>query len=130
MLKSYIIKNRKMLFILQTVIFMVFIFFTTIYCWDRCAHIHFNRPIEILNFQSIFSMIMTYLFIAFLIITLIPHSSYDTDILYAEDKRKRKKTGTLIYSVSFIRHCGFYFMDNQRQSFNKDREPNFLRQLK
>lgn len=71
MLKNYIIRNQKILFTVQAVVFMVFIVLTTIYYWDRSAHIHFNRPIEIFNFQSIFSLIMTCLFIAFLIITLI-----------------------------------------------------------
>ncbi|HCN51953.1 MAG TPA: hypothetical protein DIT10_23215 [Chryseobacterium sp.] len=99
MLKSYIIKNRKMLFILQTVIFMVFIFFTTIYCWDRSAHIHFNRPIEILNFQSIFSMIMTYLFIAFLIITLIYPILLMIQIYYM---RKIKGSGKKLVLLSIL----------------------------
>lgn len=105
MLKSYIIKNPKMLFILQTVIFMVFIVFTTIYYWDRSAHIHFNRPIEILNFQSIFSMIMTYLFIAFLIITLIYPILLMIQIYYM---RKIKRIGkkpvllSILYLLSVI----------------------------
>jgi hypothetical protein len=91
-----------MLFILQTVIFMVFIVFTTIYYWDRSAHIHFNRPIEILNFQSIFSMIMTYLFIAFLIITLIYPILLMIQIYYM---RKIKGIGKNRYSYLF---CIFY----------------------
>lgn len=99
MLKSYIIKNWKMLFILQTVIFMIFIVFTTIYYWDRSAHIHFNRPIEILNFQSIFSMIMTYLFIAFLIITLIYPILLMIQIYYM---RKIKGSGKKLVLLSIL----------------------------
>lgn len=71
MLKNYVIKNRKILFIIQTILFTGFIFLTMIYYWDRPAHIYFNRSIDTMNVQNLFSQLMTFLFVFFSIIILV-----------------------------------------------------------
>lgn len=71
MLKSYILKNWKILFNIQWIGFSIFIALTAIYYWDKTAHIYFNRSLETIHFQSIFSLIMTWLFASFTVIVLI-----------------------------------------------------------
>ena len=70
-MKNYIIKNWRILFNIQITGFTLFIILTVIYYWNTSAHASFNRNIEITNLQGIFSLIMTYLFVLFSIITLV-----------------------------------------------------------
>jgi hypothetical protein len=51
--------------------FSIFIALTAIYYRDKTAHIYFNRGLETIHFQSIFSLIMTWLFVSFTVIVLI-----------------------------------------------------------
>ncbi|SIS58259.1 hypothetical protein SAMN05421768_110109 [Chryseobacterium joostei] len=70
-MKNYIIKNWRILLNIQITGFTLFIILTVIYYWNTSAHASFNRNIEITNLQGIFSLIMTYLFVLFSIITLV-----------------------------------------------------------
>lgn len=70
-MKNYIIKNWRILLNIQITGFTLFIILTFIYYWNTSAHASFNRNIEITDLQAIFSLIMTYLFVLFSIITLV-----------------------------------------------------------
>ncbi|WP_336964267.1 hypothetical protein [Chryseobacterium contaminans] len=71
MLKSYILKNWKVLFNIQWIGFSIFNVLTVIYYWNKTAHIYFNRSLEIINIQSLFSLIMTWLFASFTVVILV-----------------------------------------------------------
>ncbi|MGE8554291.1 MAG: hypothetical protein ACN6OB_10230 [Chryseobacterium jejuense] len=71
MLKNYILKNWKILFKIQWISFSIFIVLTGIYYWDKTAHVYFNRNPEILTIQSLFSSMMTWLFVLFTFVVLI-----------------------------------------------------------
>nr|WP_315032605.1 hypothetical protein [uncultured Chryseobacterium sp.] len=71
MLKNFIIKNWKTIFNIQLTFFTAFIVLTFIYYWDQPAHQYFNRTPEVWNAQSIFSLIMTYLFVFFIAVAII-----------------------------------------------------------
>ena len=71
MLKNFIIKNWKIVFNIQWISLSIFIALAAIYYWDKTAHVYFNRSIETINFQSIFSLIMTWLFAFFAVITSV-----------------------------------------------------------
>lgn len=71
MLKNYILKNWKIFFKIQWMSFCIFITLAAIYYWDKAAHIYFNRNPEILTIQSLFSLMMTWLFASFTVIVLI-----------------------------------------------------------
>ncbi|MGE8433296.1 hypothetical protein [Chryseobacterium joostei] len=70
-MKNYIIKNWRILFNIQITGFTLFIILTVIYYWNTSAHASFNRNIEITDLQGILSLIMTYLFVFFSVITLV-----------------------------------------------------------
>ncbi len=65
------IKHWKVLFKIQWIGFSIFIALAFIYYWDKEAHIYFNQSLGAVDFQSIFSFIMTGLFGLFTVITLI-----------------------------------------------------------
>ncbi|AZB08898.1 hypothetical protein EG344_08710 [Chryseobacterium sp. G0162] len=71
MLKNCIIKNWKIVFNIQWISLSIFIALAAIYYWDKAAHVYFNRSLETINFQSIFSLIMTWLFAFFAVITFV-----------------------------------------------------------
>lgn len=71
MVKNYIIKNWMVLLKIQWMGFSIFSILSLLYYWDKPAHIYFNRSLEIINFQSIFSLLMTLLFVCFTVIILI-----------------------------------------------------------
>lgn len=71
MLKRFIIKNWKVLFNIQWISFSIFVVLATIYYWDKAAHLSFNKSIETIDLQSIFSFIMTLLFAFFAVVILI-----------------------------------------------------------
>ncbi|REC60413.1 hypothetical protein DRF65_21390 [Chryseobacterium pennae] len=71
MLKSFIIKNWKILFNIQWISFSIFIILTALYYWDKAAHVSFNRSVETINIQSLFSLVMTWFFVFFTVIILV-----------------------------------------------------------
>lgn len=71
MVQNYIIKNWKVLFKIQWMGFGIFSVLSFFYYWDKAAHVYFNRSLEIINFQSIFSLLMTWLFVSFTVLILI-----------------------------------------------------------
>lgn len=71
MFKNFIIKNWKILFNIQWICFSIFITLTIIYYWDKTAHVYFNRSLETVDLQSLFSLMMTWLFAFFAVVTPI-----------------------------------------------------------
>ncbi|WP_160139118.1 hypothetical protein [Chryseobacterium sp. c4a] len=71
MIKNFIIKNWKILFNIQWVGFCIFIALAVIYYWDKEAHIYFNRSLETIDIQSLFSLIVTLLFVLFTVVAMV-----------------------------------------------------------
>lgn len=71
MLKSFIIKNWKVLFNIQWISFSIFILTAALYYMDKNAHSSFNRNMETMDIQSLFSFMMTCLFAFFAVAVLV-----------------------------------------------------------
>lgn len=98
-MKNYIIKNWRILFNIQITGFTLFIILTVIYYWNTSAHASFNRNIEITDLQGILSLIMTYLFVFFSVITLVyPFLLF----MQAYFIRKEKSVGKRVILLSFL----------------------------
>lgn len=105
MLKNYIIKNWDILCKSQIILFTVFIILALVYYWDRPAHIYFNRNIETVNFQRLFSLIMTYIFILFSVLVLIYPFLLILQIYFlrmTKGSRRKLMTLSLLYLMSVI----------------------------
>ncbi|MGU3377185.1 hypothetical protein [Chryseobacterium sp. M5A1_1a] len=98
-MKNYIIKNWKILFNIQMAGFSVFIILTIIYYWNTSAHTSFNRNIEIIDLQGIFSLIMTYLFAFFSVATLIYPILFFMQVYCI---RKEKSVGKKLLFLFFL----------------------------
>ncbi|MBD3907302.1 hypothetical protein NAL32_21515 [Chryseobacterium sp. Ch-15] len=105
MIKKTIVKNWKTIFNSQVIIFIAFNILAFIYYWDKPAHQYFNRGIEEINLQSVFSLIMTYLFVIFIVIVFIYPIIYGIQILSLKvDKEifKKNKSKNIILLVLYI----------------------------
>ncbi|MFP3834986.1 hypothetical protein [Chryseobacterium sp. SIMBA_028] len=98
-MKNYNTKNWRILFNIQITGFILFIMLTVIYYWNTSAHSSFNRNIEIVDLKGIFSLVMTYLFVFFSVVTL----AYPVLLfMQAYFIRKEKPVGKELAFLSFL----------------------------
>lgn len=115
MLENFIFKNWKALFHFQWISFSLFIVLTIIYYWDKTAHIYFNRNPDIINFQSIFSLLMTYLFISFIFITILYPILFLLQAYYIRKKEMASKKLIFLlalYLLSMVSLFSLYTINN------------------
>lgn len=115
MLENFIFKNWKALFHFQWISFSLFIVLTIIYYWDKTAHIYFNQNPDIINFQSIFSLLMTYLFISFLFITILYPILFLLQAYYIRKKEMASKKLIFLlalYLLSMVSLFSLYTINN------------------
>lgn len=117
MLKNYLLKNWKILFKIQWIGFSIFIALTVIYYWDKTAHVYFNRNLEILNIQSIFSLIMTCLFAFFTFVVLIYPLVFGIQVYFVrQEKESNKKLLFLfvLYLLSIVSVFSLYTINSSQ----------------
>lgn len=103
MIKNFIIKNWKVIFNIQLGVFTVFIILTFIYYWDKPAHQYFNRNLDTVDSQAIFSLLMTYLFVLFIILVLLYPILFLIQIFsMRNEKRDKKMTKLLLLFVLYV----------------------------
>lgn len=115
MLENFIFKNWKALFHFQWISFSLFIVLTIIYYWDKAAHIYFNQNPDIINFQSIFSLLMTYLFISFIFITILYPILFLLQAYYIRKKEMASKKLIFLfalYLLSIVSLFSLYTINN------------------
>lgn len=115
MLKNYILKNWKIFFKIQWMSFCIFIALAIIYYWDKTAHTYFNRNPEILNVQSLFSLIMTLLFVFFTFIILIYPFLLGIQVYFVwHEKESNKKLFFLfvLYMLAIASVFSLYTINN------------------
>lgn len=113
MVKNFIIKNWKTIFNIQLFIFTTFVILTFIYYWDKPAHQYFNKNFDTSNLQAIFSLIMTYLFVFFIVVTFVYPILYLIQIFSIRHESENKKVTKLIillvlYLLSIISVFALY----------------------
>lgn len=108
-MKNYNTKNWRILFNIQITGFILFIMLTVIYYWNTSAHSSFNRNIEIVDLKGIFSLVMTYLFVFFSVVTL----AYPV-LLFMQAYFIRKELAFLsfLYLVSTISVFNLFTINN------------------
>lgn len=115
MLENFIFKNWKALFHFQWISFSLFIVLTIIYYWDKTAHIYFNQNPDIINFQSIFSLLMTYLFISLIFITILYPILFLLQAYYIRKKEMASKKLIFLfalYLLSIVSLFSLYTINN------------------
>lgn len=115
MLENFIFKNWKALFHFQWISFSLFIVLTIIYYWDKTAHIYFNQNPDIINFQSIFSLVMTYLFISLIFITILYPILFLLQAYYIRKKEMASKKLIFLfalYLLSIVSLFSLYTINN------------------
>ncbi|SIT22665.1 hypothetical protein SAMN05421786_110109 [Chryseobacterium ureilyticum] len=115
MLENFIFKNWKALFHFQWISFSLFIVLTIIYYWDKTAHIYFNQNPDTINSQSIFSLLMTYLFISFIFITILYPILFLLQAYFIQKKEMASKKLILLfalYLLSIVSLFSLYTINN------------------
>lgn len=102
MIKEIIIKHWKTVFNIQIIVFVLFITLTFAYYWNKPAHQYFNRNIEEITIQSVFALIMTYLFIAFIAVTIIYPLLYVVQILSLRSQIEMFKKSKMKFIILFV----------------------------
>lgn len=121
MLENFIFKNWKALFHFQWISFSLFIVLTIIYYWDKTAHIYFNQNPDIINFQSIFSLLMTYLFISLIFITILYPILFLLQAYYIRKKEMASKKLIFLfalYLLSIVSLFSLYTINNSHSIQN------------
>lgn len=98
-MKNYIVKNWRILFKIQITGFIIFIISTVIYYWNTSAHASFNRNTKIIDLQGVFSLIMTYLFVFFSVVTLVYPVLF---FIQAYFIRKERSAGKELILLAFL----------------------------
>ncbi|PWN60168.1 hypothetical protein [Chryseobacterium oncorhynchi] len=98
-MKNYIVKNWRILFKIQITGFIIFIISTVIYYWNTSAHASFNRNTKIIDLQGVFSLIMTYLFVFFSVVTLVYPVLF---FMQAYFIRKERSVGKELILLAFL----------------------------
>lgn len=121
MLENFIFKNWKALFHFQWISFSLFIVLTIIYYWDKTAHVYFNQNPDTINFQSIFSLLMTYLFISFIFITILYPILFLLQAYFIRKKEMASKKLILLfalYLLSIVSLFSLYTINNSHSIQN------------
>lgn len=121
MLENFIFKNWKALFHFQWISFSLFIVLTIIYYWDKTAHIYFNQNPDTINSQSIFSLLMTYLFISFIFITILYPILFLLQAYFIRKKEMASKKLIFLfalYLLSIVSLFSLYTINNSHSIQN------------
>lgn len=102
MIKEIIIKHWKTVFNIQIIVFVLFITLTFVYYWNKPAHQYFNRNIEEITIQSVFALIMTYLFITFIAVIIIYPLLYVVQILSLRSQIEMFKKSKMKFIILFV----------------------------
>lgn len=105
MFKKFIIKNWIKLFRVQVIVFAAFSMLTILYYYDKPAHQYFNRNMEEITLQSTFSLLMTYLFIAFILVLVVFPFFYISQIVSLRQNQeifRKNKTKLSILIVLYL----------------------------
>lgn len=113
------LKNWKIIYNIQLITFITFIVLTFIYYWDKEAHQYFNKSIQTFDFQSVFSVIMTYFFIFFFVFALVYPILFIIQLIsirkeYGKFKRKNFILLSVLYFMSIISIFALIMVNNSQ----------------